>query len=181
MKIDIIIWHIMRIIFIPKILIYRILYGVKFPFGSIVYWFPKIRSGKNIKLWKGFQLGRLCRMNGNIKIGKNFFMNEFGTISAGNKDESMISIWDNVMIWPLFYIISQDHGFLAWNTFNTSYKWKKWAITIWNNVWIGARVTILKWVSIWDNVVIGAWSVVTKDIPSNTLAVWNPCQVKKEI
>ena len=34
-------------------------------------------------------------------------------------------------------------------------------------------------VTIGDNVVIGAGSVVTKDIPSNTVAIGNPCKVVK--
>ena len=36
-------------------------------------------------------------------------------------------------------------------------------------------------VSIGDNVVIGAGSIVTKDIPSNVVAVGNPCRVIKEL
>ena len=52
-------------------------------------------------------------------------------------------------------------------------------VTIGNNVWIGGSVTILPGVSIGDNVTIGAGSVVTKDIPSNSVAVGNPCKVIK--
>ena len=36
-------------------------------------------------------------------------------------------------------------------------------------------------VTIGDNVTIGAGSVVTKDIPSNTVAYGNPCRVVKNI
>ena len=52
-------------------------------------------------------------------------------------------------------------------------------MTIGNNVWIGGSVTILPGVTIGDNVTIGAGSVVTKDIPSGTVAVGNPCRVIK--
>lgn len=51
------------------------------------------------------------------------------------------------------------------------------SVTIWTNCWITSRVIILWWVSIGDNVTIWAWSVVTKDIPSNTFAAWNPCKL----
>jgi len=108
-------------------------------------------------------------------------MNEFWTISAGANDNGKIIIGNNVLIGPLFYMITWDHGFNAWENFNTSNKWNYWDITIGNNVWIGARVTILKWVSIWDNVVIWAWSVVTKDIPKSSVAVGNPCRKIKDI
>lgn len=59
----------------------------------------------------------------------------------------------------------------------------EWAepVTIGNSVWIGGDTTILPGVTIGDNVTIGAGSVVTKNIPSNCVAVGNPCKVKREI
>lgn len=53
-------------------------------------------------------------------------------------------------------------------------------IRIGNNVWIGANCTILPGVEIGDNTVIGAGSVVTKSIPSHSIAVGNPCKVIKK-
>jgi acetyltransferase-like isoleucine patch superfamily enzyme len=50
-------------------------------------------------------------------------------------------------------------------------------IHIGNNVWIGANVSILPGVHIGHNVVIGAGSVVTKDIPDNSVAAGVPCRV----
>ena len=49
------------------------------------------------------------------------------------------------------------------------------------NVWIGANVTVLPGVTIGDNAVIGANSLVTKDIPANTVAYGSPCKVIREI
>lgn len=54
-------------------------------------------------------------------------------------------------------------------------------ITIGDNVWIGADVTILPGVSIGDGSVIGAKSLVKSNIPSNVIAVGNPCRVLQEI
>ena len=56
---------------------------------------------------------------------------------------------------------------------------REWAepVTIGNNVWIGGSVTILPGVTIGDNVTVGAGSVVVSDIPSDTIAVGNPCKV----
>ena len=48
-------------------------------------------------------------------------------------------------------------------------------------MWIGGNVTVLTGVTIGNNVPIGAGSVVTRDIPDNTLAVGNPCRVIKSI
>ena len=58
---------------------------------------------------------------------------------------------------------------------------KEWArpITIGNGVWLGGNVVVLPGVTIGDRAVIGAGSVVTKDIPPDTVAVGNPCKVIK--
>ena len=50
-----------------------------------------------------------------------------------------------------------------------------------NNVWFGGNVVVLPGVKIGDNSVIGAGSVVTRDIPSNCVAVGNPCRVVKSL
>ena len=49
------------------------------------------------------------------------------------------------------------------------------SVKIGNNVFVGMNTTILKGVKIGDNVIIGAGSLVNKDIPSNCVAVGNPC------
>lgn len=54
-------------------------------------------------------------------------------------------------------------------------------VTIGDNCWIGAGVTICPGVNIGENTVIGAGSVVTKDIPSDVIAVGNPCRVLRDI
>ena len=53
-------------------------------------------------------------------------------------------------------------------------------ITIEDNVWIGARVTILKGVTIGKGSIIGANSCVTSDIPAYSIAVGSPARVVKE-
>ena len=50
-----------------------------------------------------------------------------------------------------------------------------------NNVWIGGNTVVNPGVKIGDNCVIGSGSVVTKDIPANSIAVGNPCRVLREI
>lgn len=55
------------------------------------------------------------------------------------------------------------------------------AVTIGDDCWIASNVVICSGVEIGDNCVIGAGSVVTKDIPANSLAAGNPCRVIREI
>lgn len=54
-------------------------------------------------------------------------------------------------------------------------------VRVGKNCWIGAGALVMPGVTIGDNTVIGAGSVVTKDIPSNVVAVGNPCRVMREI
>ena len=54
-------------------------------------------------------------------------------------------------------------------------------VRIGRNCWLGAGVIVMPGVTIGDNVVIGAGSIVTKDIPSNVVAVGNPCRVLREV
>lgn len=49
-----------------------------------------------------------------------------------------------------------------------------------NDVWIGQNVTVMPAVHIGDRAIIGANSVVAKDIPPYSVAVGNPCEVKRK-
>lgn len=54
-------------------------------------------------------------------------------------------------------------------------------IVIGNNVWVGAKSTILQGVHIGDNVVVGANTVVTRDVPANVVVAGNPARVIREL
>ena len=51
------------------------------------------------------------------------------------------------------------------------------AVTIHDNVFLGANATVLKGVTIGENTIVGAGSVVTRDLPANVVAAGNPCKV----
>lgn len=82
----------------------------------------------------------------------------------------LIKIGDNVTITDVKILC---HDASTQKTFGYT---KVGRVTIGNNVFVGAKTVILPNVVIGDNVVIGAGSVVTKDIPSNSIAVGNPCR-----
>ena len=54
-------------------------------------------------------------------------------------------------------------------------------ITIGEDCWLGGGVTVCPGVTIGDRCIIGAGSVVVKDIPSDSIAVGNPCRVIRRI
>jgi len=86
-----------------------------------------------------------------------------------------IQFGHTVELGPGVQIISSNH-----DPYNFELHMEAKPIIIGNNVWIGANSTILPEVNIGNNVIIGAGSVVTKDIPSNSIAVGNPCKVIKQ-
>ncbi len=117
----------------------------------------------------------ICDYGYNIEIGENFYSNHNLVILDANK----VKFGDNVFIAPNCGFYTAGHP-LDYETRNKGLEYAK-PIEVGNNVWIGGNVVVLPGVTIGDNVVIGAGSIVTKDIPSNSVAVGNPCKVIKEL
>ena len=115
-----------------------------------------------------------CDYGKQISVGRRFFANFNLTIL----DEARVTIGDDCFIGPNVSIYTACHSTDPVER-NTRMEWAE-PVTIGDNVWIGGSVTILPGVTIGDNVTIGAGSVVTKDIPSNVVAVGNPCHVVKQ-
>ena len=116
-----------------------------------------------------------CDYGYNIEVGNNFYMNHNCVIL----DPAKVVFGDNVFVGPNCGFYTAGHP-LDFKIRNEGIEFAK-PIIVGNNVWFGGNVCVLPGVKIGDNVVIGAGSVVTKDIPSNTVAVGNPCQIKKQI
>ena len=115
-----------------------------------------------------------CDYGKHISVGKRFFANFNFTVL----DEALVTIGDDCFVGPNVGIYTACH---STDPVERNAR-KEWAlpVTIGNNVWIGGNVTILAGVTIGDNVTIGAGSVVSRDIPSNSVAVGNPCRVIKK-
>lgn len=116
-----------------------------------------------------------CDYGINISVGDRFFANFNFTVL----DEAPVTIGDDVFIGPNVSFYTACHSTDPEER-NTRQEWAK-PITVGNRVWIGGSVTVLPGVTIGDNCTIGAGSVVTKDIPANSIAVGNPCKVIKKI
>ena len=95
--------------------------------------------------------------------------------------EGNIFIGNNVLIGSDVLIIDNDHVVNPESeTMNNFCPYKFGTIKIGNNTWIAEKAVILRNVTIGDYCIIGAGSVVTKDIPSYSIAVGNPAKVIKK-
>lgn len=106
-----------------------------------------------------------------VKIGNNVIvMNGCLMMAAGG-----ITIDDEVQIAANVQLISNNHDLDDRNVITCK------PVHICKRVWVGAGSTILPGVTIGENSVVGAGSVVTKDVPANTIVAGNPARVMKTI
>lgn len=116
-----------------------------------------------------------CDMGTNIFFAQGGFLNYGVTIL----DIAPVTIGEYVLMGPNVVISTAGHPV------DLAERVKPFAcadpINIGDNVWLGAGCVVLGGVSIGSRSVIGAGSIVTKDIPSDVIAVGNPCRVIKKI
>jgi acetyltransferase-like isoleucine patch superfamily enzyme len=132
--------------------------------------FFKFRAcGKRI--WLGPH-GRFCRPQ-EISFGSNVFIGEGFHISARD-----LKFGSNIMIGPRLLIECDDHVFdeVGIAMFENRSKREVGSVTVEDDVWMGANVTLLKGVTVGEGSVIGANSVATKAIPPYAIAVGAPCR-----
>ncbi len=116
----------------------------------------------------------VAKRGAEISIGKNVGISG-STIYAWDH----ISIGDNTLIGANCKILDSDlHPLDAEDRNSNNWDAVKTApISIGANCFIGCNCLILKGVTIGDNSVIGAGSVITKDIPANSVAAGNPAKI----
>ena len=116
-----------------------------------------------------------CDYGVNISIGTGFYANFNLTIL----DLAKVTIGEDVLFAPNVQLYTAYHPLEPQARAALEVMAKP--ITIGNRVWLGGGVIVLPGVTIGDNSVIGAGSVVTKDIPHNSVACGNPCKVVRQI
>lgn len=129
------------------------------------------KTGENIHIEPAFW----CDYGWRIEVGENFYANHGLMILDAGK----VTFGDNIFIAPSCGFHTSGHPI----DFERRDQGLEYAypIIVGSHVWFGAGVQVMPGVTIGSNVVIGGGSVVVKDIPSNSVAVGNPCKVIREI
>lgn len=128
------------------------------------------KCGKNIAIFPTAYI----HFGNNLILGSHISIWEFCFI-----DGDSLEVGDNVMFAHGSSVITGTHLYNTDKPFRDTLIQKH--VKIGNNVWIGAGARILAGVEIGDNVIIGANAVVTKSIPSNSIAVGIPARIIKRI
>ena len=137
-----------------------VIIGENVQFGKNVTIWNYVVMGDNTKIGDGTRIGSFCDIGKNVFIGKNCNIQAHVTIS------NECQIGNNVFIGPNTSLLNDKFPQSQCLT----------SPIIKDNVVIGGCVTILPNVTVHENAVIAAGSVVTKDVPPNTVAKGIPAK-----
>ena len=147
-----------------------------------------VKLGKDVRLSKFINLYG-CAIGDNTKIGafvevqKNAYIGKNCKISSHTFICEGVTIEDNVFVGHNVSFINDTYprATAANGQLQTEADWKVEPILVKKGASIGSGSTILSNVTIGENAIIGAGSVVTKDVPADTIVAGNPARVKRKV
>ena len=134
--------------------------------------------GEGTRIWQfcvilpQAQIGSNCNICAQVLIENDVVIGNCVTVKSGVQIWDGVRIEDNVFIGPNVTFTND----LFPRSMNRNYDCK--GITLHKGCSIGANATLLAGIKIGENAMIGAGSVVTKDVPANTIWYGNPAQCK---
>ena len=149
---------------------------------------PDVKLGRDVRLSKFINLYG-CEVGDETKIGAFVEIQKNATVGKRCKISSHTFICEGVMIEDNVFV---GHGVTFINdsfpratnpdgSLQTEADWKVERTVIKKGASIGSGATILSNIQVGENAIIGAGSVVTKDVPANSIVAGNPAKVFRYI
>lgn len=149
---------------------------------------PNVKLGRNVKIFDFVNLygceidddskiGTFVEIQKGVKIGKNVKISTHTFICEGVTIEDEVFIGHNVSFINDKYPRSTNPD----GSMQTEKDWVVVPTLVKKRASIGTSSTILCGVTIGENAIVGAGSVVTKDVPSNTVVAGNPARVIRSL
>ena len=110
-------------------------------------------------------------------VGNNVFFQSPQTACIDITRPLLVTIGGNCTILENFLLLTHDNITKCFGNVYHDFLPSSGPVTIGNNVYFARNCTVLKNVTIGDNCIIGFGTVVTKDIPANSVAVGAPARV----
>jgi acetyltransferase-like isoleucine patch superfamily enzyme len=148
---------------------------------------PSVKLGANVKLSKfinlyGCEIGDETKIGAFVEVQKNATIGKRCKISSHTFVCEGVTIEDNVFIGHGVMFINDTYPRATTDgQLQTEADWKVERTVVKKGASVGTGVTILANVTIGENAIVGAGSVVTKDVPANTIVVGNPAKVLRQI
>ena len=149
---------------------------------------PDVKLGENVKIYNyvnlyGCEIGDETKIGCFVEIQKNAKIGKYCKISSHTFICEGVTIEDNVFIGHNVTFIN-DKFPRATNekgTLKTEEDWEVETILIKKGASIGSSATLLGNVTIGENAIVGAGSVVTRDVPPDTVVAGNPARIIRVI
>jgi UDP-2-acetamido-3-amino-2,3-dideoxy-glucuronate N-acetyltransferase len=149
---------------------------------------PDVKLGRDVRIY-GFVNLYGCEIGDETRIGAFVEIQKGAKIGARCKISSHAFICEGVTIEPEVFV---GHGVIFINDrypratsvmgrLKTDDEWDCETTLIKRGASIGSGTTLLGGITVGENAIIGAGSVVTKDVPANTVVVGNPARILKRI
>lgn len=149
---------------------------------------PDVTLGKQVKLGKfinlyGCYIGDESRVGAFVEIQKNARIGRRCKISSHSFICEGVTVEDEVFIGHGVMFINDSHPRATTGSgeLQTESDWKVEPTTVQRRASIGSGATILPNVVIGENAMVGAGSVVTRDVPPNSIVAGNPARVLRQI
>jgi acetyltransferase-like isoleucine patch superfamily enzyme len=147
---------------------------------------PDVKLGKDVRLSKfinlyGCEVGDETKIGAFVEVQKNACIGKRCKISSHTFICEGVTIEDNVFIGHGVTFINDSYprSTTGAGSLQTEADWKVEKTRVKRGASIGSGSTILSNVTIGENVIVGAGSVVTKDVPPNSIVYGNPARVHR--